>query len=149
MKLALGFDHGGYDLKKPLLDYLNKNNIEYIDFGTDSAEAVNYPIYAKKVADAVVAKQADFGILICGTGVGMSIVANKVKGIRCALANEVFTAKATRSHNDANVLAMGSRVIGQGTMIEIVDTFLNTPYMGQHHAVRVGMISKVENGEEL
>ena len=124
--IALGCDHGGYELKLEVIKYLEQNNIPYKDFGCDSTDAVDYPVYAKKVANAVANKECEKGILICGTGIGISIAANKVKGIRCALCSDCFSAEATRQHNDANILAMGARVLGGGLAVKIVDTFLNT-----------------------
>ena len=144
MKIALGFDHGGFEYKATLINYLEKNGFEYQDFGTCSSEAVDYPDYGEKVAHAVAKGECDRGILICGTGIGMSIVANKVKGVRCALANEYFSAKATREHNDTNVLAMGARVIGLSVMLEIVDVWLKTEYIGIHHQQRLDKIAKLE-----
>lgn len=147
MKIAIGFDHGGFEYKNALIDYLKKNEIEFEDCGTYSSEACDYPIFAERVAKAVQDGSVDRGILICGTGVGMSIVANKFKGIRCALANEYFTAKATREHNDTNILAMGSRVIGINTMLEIVDVWIKTEFIGIHHTKRIQMISDIENAK--
>ncbi|MEG1519979.1 MAG: ribose 5-phosphate isomerase B [Clostridia bacterium] len=147
MKIALGFDHGGFEYKAALTEFLTKNGYEYVDFGTYSNASVDYPDYAIKVAKAVVNKECDKGILICGTGIGMSISANKVKGIRCGLANDYFSAKATRQHNDTNVLAMGARVIGIGTMLEIVNVWLTTDYIGSYHQKRLDKIAQIENDE--
>ena len=130
--LALGCDHGGYPLMKEVIDYLEKNNIAYKNFGTFSEESVDYPAYGKAVANAVAGGECEKGILICGTGIGISITANKVKGIRCALCGDVFSAKATREHNDANILAMGARVTGAGLALEIVKAFLETPFPMMH-----------------
>lgn len=140
--IALGCDHGGYALMKEVKQYLANNNIEYKDFGCDSEEAVDYAKYGKAVAYAVVNGECDRGILICGTGVGISISANKVPGIRCALCTDDFMAEATRLHNDANILAMGARVIGAGTALKIVDTFLNTPFSNDERHLR--RISQIE-----
>lgn len=146
MKVAIGCDHGGINLKPVLIDYLNKKGIEFIDFGTFEKTSVDYNDYAEPVCEAVVSGKADKGILICGTGIGMSIVANKIKGIRCAHCHDVFSAKATREHNDTNVLAMGERVIGPGLMVEIVDTFLNTDFsFDSRHVRRVQKIKDLEN----
>lgn len=134
--IAIGCDHGGYELKKEILQHLDKQGIEYVDFGTDSLEATDYPIYAKKVAKAILSGQCDKGILICGTGIGISITANKFKGIRAALCTDCFSAEATRLHNDANVLALGGRVVGAGVALKIVDTFLNTPFSGDERHIR-------------
>lgn len=139
--IALGCDHGGVDLKNEIISYLKSKNIEYKDFGTYTKDAVDYPIYAKKVAQAIKTGVCDKGILICGTGIGISIAANKVKGIRAALCHDVFSAKATRLHNDANVLSMGARVIGPGLAIEIVSAFLETEFSNeQRHIDRIKMI---------
>lgn len=139
--LAIGCDHGGYELKKEILSHLEKRGIAYKDFGCDSTEAVDYPIYARKVTDAITSKECDRGILICGTGIGISIAANKVKGIRAALCTDCFTAEATRQHNDANILALGGRVVGPGLAIKIVDTFLDTPFSNeQRHKNRISLI---------
>ena len=141
--IALGCDHGGYELKKEIIAYLESKKIEYKDFGCDSTDAVDYPIYARKVANSIVSGECEQGILICGTGIGISISANKVKGIRAALCHDCFSAEATRQHNDANVLAMGARVIGAGLAIKIVDTFLNTPFSNEErHIRRVNMIEE-------
>lgn len=145
MKVAIGCDHGGFDCKPIVIDYLEKKGIEYKDFGCFSADSVDYTDYALAVSNAVANKQFDFGILICGTGIGMSIVANKVKGVRCGHCHDVFSAKMTRLHNDANVLAMGARVVGPGLMLMIIDTFLNTPFsMEERHARRIEKINKIE-----
>ncbi len=141
--IALGCDHGGYDLKMEVIKYLEEKKIPYKDFGCEGHESVDYPEYARKVAQAVVEKQCDKGILICGTGIGISIAANKVKGIRCALCSDCFSAAATREHNDANVLALGGRVVGAGLAIKIVDTFLNTDFSNdERHIRRINMIEE-------
>ncbi|MCI8505788.1 MAG: ribose 5-phosphate isomerase B [Lachnospiraceae bacterium] len=141
--IALGCDHGGYELKQEIMAWLDKNHFEYKDYGCFSAEAVDYPVYARKVARAVADGECERGILICGTGIGISIAANKVKGIRAALCSDCFSAEATRLHNDANILAMGARVLGAGLAVKIVDTFLNTPFSGdERHARRVGLIEE-------
>lgn len=139
--IALGCDHGGYELMQEIKQHLTKKGIEYVDFGTDSNRATDYPIYAKKVARAIQSGECEKGILICGTGIGISIAANKQKGIRCALCHDVFSAEATRLHNDSNVLAMGGRVVGAGLAIMIVDTWLNTPFSGEErHLARINQI---------
>ncbi|MDN5304017.1 MAG: ribose 5-phosphate isomerase [Fusobacteriaceae bacterium] len=120
-KIALGADHGGYELKNIVKEYLKNNGYEVIDFGTNSSDSVDYPEFAHKVGNSVVNKEADFGIVICGTGIGISIAANKIKGVRAALCHNVWTAKLTRQHNDANVLAMGGRVIGPGIALDMVN----------------------------
>jgi len=139
--LAIGCDHGGYALKNAVMKHLEKRGIEYKDFGTYSEESCDYPIYAKAVAGAVAGGGCEKGILICGTGIGVSITANKVPGIRAALCGDCFSAEATREHNDANVLAMGARVVGEGLAIKIVDTFLDTPFSNdERHIRRISMI---------
>lgn len=146
MKVAIGCDHGGINLKPVLIEYLNKKGIEYKDFGTFSKESCDYIDYALPVCNAVKNGECDKGILICGTGIGMSITANKIKGIRCGHCHDVFSAKMTRLHNDANVLAMGERVIGPGLMVEIVDAFLSTEFSNEErHVRRIEKIKKVED----
>lgn len=141
--LALACDHGGYELKQEIINYLNSKNIEFIDFGCTSTDAVDYPEYGKKAAHAVASGQCDKGIIICGTGIGISISANKVPGIRCALCHDCFSAAATREHNDANMLALGSRVIGVGHALKVVETFLNTPFSNdERHIRRIEQIEK-------
>lgn len=141
--IALGCDHGGFNLKNKVIEYLKKNNIEYKDFGTYSTESTDYPIYGKKVAEAVASGECEKGILICTTGIGISITANKVKGIRAALCHDVFSAKATRLHNNANILAMGEKAIGEGVAIEVVDAFLNTEFSNEErHIRRINMIEQ-------
>lgn len=139
--IALGCDHGGLELKKVVMNYLDSQNIEYKDFGTYTSESCDYPIYGKAVAHAVADGQCDKGIIICGTGIGISIAANKIKGIRAALCHDVFSAKATREHNNANILAMGARVIGPGLALEIVKAFLETEFSNdERHIRRISMI---------
>ncbi len=139
--IALGSDHGGFELKEAIKRHLDSRGIEYKDLGSHSSEAVDYPEYGRKVANAVVSGECTKGILICGTGIGISMSANKVKGIRCALCHDVFSAKATREHNDANVLAMGGRIVGEGLALMIVDTFLDTPFSGEErHQRRIDLI---------
>lgn len=143
--LALGCDQGGYALKLEVIKYLEEKGIEYKDCGTYSEDAVDYPIYARKVVKEILSGNCEKGILICGTGIGISIVANRYKGIRAALCGDCFSAEATRQHNDANILAMGARVVGPGLAVKIVDTFLNTPFSGaERHARRVRMIDEEE-----
>lgn len=139
--IALGSDHGGYGLKQEVIKHLEKRGIEYKDYGCYSEESCDYPIYGKKVAEAVVGGECEFGIIICGTGIGISISANKVPGIRAALCHDCFSAQATREHNNANILAMGARVIGPGLALKIVDTFLDTPFSNEErHVRRISMI---------
>lgn len=149
MKVAFGCDHGGYILKEAIMTYLDKSGIEVIDYGCFSDESVDYPDYGEKVCDSVVSKECDFGILVCGTGIGMSIYANKRNGIRCALLSDVFSAHATREHNDTNVIAMGGRVIGPDLAIEILDTFLHTQFSNaERHKKRIEMVMAVEERED-
>lgn len=139
--IALGCDHGGYELKQEIIKYLEEKQIAYKDFGCDSTEAVYYPVYARKVGTAIQQGECDKGILICGTGIGISIAANKMKGIRAALCTDCFCAEATREHNDANVLALGGRVVGPGLAVKIVDTFLNTEFShAPRHQHRIDLI---------
>lgn len=141
--IALGCDHGGYELKQEIIKYLEENEVAYKDFGCYDTSSVDYPEYAKKVAHAVADGEAEKGILICGTGIGISIAANKVKGIRAALCHDCFSAQATREHNDANIVAMGARVIGPGLAVKIVDTFLNTPFSNDERHIR--RIAQIED----
>ena len=145
MKVAIGCDHGGINLKPALLKHLQEKGVEFIDYGCYDNKSVDYVDYDVKVAKSVQSKECDLGILICGTGIGMSIVANKFKGIRCGHAHDTFSARMTRLHNDANVLAFGERVIGVGLMIDIVDAFLDTPFSNdERHIRRIEKISQVE-----
>ena len=134
--ISIGCDHGGYYLKQDIIDFLEKNGYEYKDYGTYSDESCDYPVYAKKVAHAVADGECEKGILICGTGIGVCITANKVKGIRAALVHDCFSAKATREHNDANIVTMGARVIGPGLATEIVRIFLETPFSNEERHIR-------------
>lgn len=139
--IALGCDHGGYGLMQEVKKHLEERGLEYKDFGCYSEESVDYPIYGRKAAEAVASGVCDRGIIICGTGIGISITANKVKGIRAALCHDCFSAQATREHNDANMLAMGARVIGPGHALKVVDTFLDTDFSGdERHVRRIDMI---------
>lgn len=141
--IALGCDHGGYSLMQEVKKHLEQRGVGYKDFGCYSEEAVDYPVYAKKAAKAVAAGECEQGILICGTGIGISIAANKVKGIRAALCHDCFSAAATKEHNNANMLAMGARVIGPGLALKIVDTFLDTPFSREErHLRRINMIEE-------
>ncbi len=142
MRIAIGSDHGGFDLKEIIKEAF-KSEIEFIDYGTDSSESVDYPDFGQAVAEAVARGDVDRGIVICGTGIGISITANKVKGIRCALCNGLFSAKMSRNHNDANVLALGGRVIGGDLAIEIVRVFLQEEFEGGRHSKRVEKINKI------
>jgi ribose 5-phosphate isomerase B len=145
MKLAIGADHGGLELKQEIVKYLQPfKNIEVSDFGTAARDSVDYPDYGKKVSEAVSNKTVDRGILICGTGIGMSIVANRYPQVRAALCHDHFTARMSRLHNDANVLVMGERVIGKGVALEIVKTWLETEFEGGRHQLRLNKIADIE-----
>jgi len=144
MKIAIANDHAGVDYKNLLVRHLTDKGYEVINLGTDTALSVDYPDYAEKVAKAVQEKNADLGILICGTGIGMSIAANKFKGIRAALCGDCYSAELTRKHNDANILCLGARVLGSDLMIKIADTFLSASFEGGKHAVRLGKIQNFE-----
>lgn len=147
MKIAIGCDHVGYGLKLHIIGYLKDKGYEMMDFGTDSEESTDYPIYGVRVARAVKDGRADLGILICGTGVGISLAANKIDGIRAVVCSEPYSAKMSRQHNNANIVAFGARVIGSATAEMIVDEFLNAEYEGGRHAKRVEMLSAIERGE--
>ena len=144
MKVAIGADHGGYNLKEEIKRLLTSMNISFEDFGCTCNDSVDYPDYALPVAEKVAAGEFDRGILVCWTGIGMSIAANKVPGIRCALVHDTFSARATREHNDSNVLALGERVIGPGLALDIVKIWLETEFQGGRHARRVEKIAAIE-----
>lgn len=147
--IALAADHGGYELKEAIKEHLVAQGVEVKDFGTYSTESVDYPIYAEKAACSVAEKECTLGIICCGTGIGVSIVANKIKGIRAAVVTNEFCAEMTRRHNDANVLCMGGRVIDVQSAIKFTDIFLNTPFEGGRHINRVCMIKDIEEKENL
>ncbi|MDY5021358.1 MAG: ribose 5-phosphate isomerase B [Blautia sp.] len=141
--IALGSDHGGYEMKEEIKKHLDARGLEYRDYGCNGPESVDYPVYAKKVAHGILAGECDRGIIICGTGIGISITANKIKGIRAALCSDCYSAEATRLHNDANVLALGGRVIGIELAKKIVDTFLDTEFSGgERHVRRISMMEE-------
>lgn len=142
--IALGSDHGGYDLKERVKAYLDKEGIAYKDYGCYNKESCDYPVFGKAAAEAVASGECDRGIVICTTGVGISITANKVKGIRCALCSDPLSAEMTRRHNDANMLAMGAGIVGPNLAERIVEVFLNTEFEGGRHARRVGLITEME-----
>ena len=144
MKIALACDHGGLNLKNTVIEYLKQNGYEYVDFGTDSTASCDYPDFALPAAECVASGECDKGILICSTGIGVSIVANKVPGVRCAHCHDVYCATFTRLHNDANVLAMGEKVVGTGYALQIVEAFLTTKFEGGRHQRRVDKITAVE-----
>ena len=143
--IAIGSDHGGYLLKEELKKHLEEKGIEFKDFGTDSAASCDYPVYAEKVCRAIQSGECEKGILIRGTGIGMSMCANKCKGIRAALCGDHFSAEFTRKHNDANVLCMGARTIGPGVALQLADIFLTTEFEGGRHEKRVSMMMELEN----
>lgn len=145
MKIAIGCDHVGYELKGKVIEHLKEKGIEVRDFGTHSSERTDYPIFGEAVAHAVVQKECDKGIVICGTGVGISIAANKVKGIRAVVCSEPYSALLSRQHNDTNILAFGARVVGSDLALMIVDAWLSGEYEGGRHAHRVQMIADIEN----
>ena len=144
MKIAIGSDHAGFDLKETLRQHLKERGFEVQDFGTHDKSSCHYPVIAEKVARSVAAGENERGILICGTGIGMSMAANKVHGIRAAAVSDCFTAKATRMHNDANVLCMGERTVGPGLAAMIADFFLDTDFEGGRHQTRVDMMMALE-----
>ncbi|WP_461207570.1 ribose 5-phosphate isomerase B [Clostridium sp. DL1XJH146] len=144
MRIAIGSDHGGFLLKKEVMQHLEEKGVEFKDFGPFTEASCDYPDYAEPVGKAVVSKEYDLGILICGTGIGISISANKVKGVRAALCHDTFSAHATREHNNANILAMGARVVGPGLALDIVDTFLESKFEGGRHERRVNKIHAIE-----
>ncbi len=142
--LAIGSDHGGFALKQEIMKHLTERGIEYHDYGTYSDESCDYPEYGEATARAVASGECDRGIVICGTGIGISLAANKVHGIRCALCGDCYSAEMTRRHNDANMLALGARVLGEGLALKIVDTFLDTPFEGGRHARRIEKLMAIE-----
>ena len=143
--IALGSDHGGFALKQEIMKHLEERKIAYKDYGTYSEESCDYPTYGEAVGKAVASGECERGIVICGTGIGMSIAANKIKGVRAALCGDCFSAEMTRRHNDANVLALGQRVLGPGLALKIVDTFLENEFEGGRHAKRVAMLGEIES----
>ena len=145
MRVALGSDHGGYDMKMLIAAHLKERGIDYTDYGCNDKSSCDYPVFGKAAAEAVASGECDTGIVVCTTGIGISITANKVKGIRCALCSEPLSAKMTRLHNDANMLAIGGALIGPNMAYDIVDTFLDTPFSGEEkHSRRIGEIMKIE-----
>jgi len=143
--IAVGSDHGGFELKKEILDFLKQKGYEYRDLGTCGCESVDYPDFGLAVAEAVSRGECEKGIVICGTGIGISIAANKVPGIRAALCTDCYMARMSREHNDANILALGGRVVGAGLALEILDTWLKAEFVGGRHKTRVDKISAIEN----
>ena len=145
MKIAVACDHGGFRLKNVLMEDLKKQGDEVVDFGTYNDESCDYPDYSAKAARAVANGECEKGVVVCGTGIGVSITCNKVKGIRCALVHDVFSAKATRAHNDTNMIAMGQRVIGEGLALEILNAWLHTDYEGGRHDQRIAKMMALES----
>lgn len=144
-KIAIAADHGGYELKEKIKAHLEARKIEFIDFGTDSTASVNYPDYAHPVCEAVTGNDCRLGILVCGTGIGMSMAANKHRGIRAACCSDTYSARLTRMHNDANVLCLGGHVVGDALAFDIVDQFLDNSFEGGRHADRIRMFMDLEN----
>lgn len=145
MKIAIGSDHAGFKLKEEIKKFLEEKGIEVVDFGTNSEERVDYPDYAIPLAESVAKGEETFGILICGTGIGMSIVANKVKGIRASLVSDVYSAHSAREHNNANILCMGGRVLGTELAKEITNAWLNAEFLGGRHERRINKIAEYED----
>ena len=143
--IALGCDHGGFQLKQSVMKYLEEKGLEYKDFGTYTEDSCDYPMYGEAVAKAIVSGECDRGIIICGTGIGISIAANKVKGIRAAVCHNEFTAQMCREHNNAQILAMGARVLEEELALKMVDIFLNTEFAGGRHEIRVNKMMEIEN----
>lgn len=141
LEIYIASDHAGFFLKSLIIDYLQEQKHSIVDLGPTTSESCDYPIYAKQVCEAIITTPEAFGILICGTGVGMSIAANRIKGIRAALCTSEFQARATRLHNNANVLCLGERIIGKGIALVIVDLFLNTPFEGGRHERRINLFN--------
>ena len=149
MAIALACDHSALEMKQLVKTVLDEMGLAYRDFGTDTAESCDYPVFAARAAKAVANGECDRGIVICGTGIGVSITANKIKGVRCALCSEPYSAKLTRLHNDSNMLAFGARVIGPELARMIVETWLTTPFEGGRHQRRVDLITAVEEGTDI
>lgn len=144
MKVALGSDHGGFNLRLTIKTHLEQKGYEVIDFGVEKKESVDYPDYALKVAEAITSGECELGVLVCGTGLGISIAANKVKGIIAAPVSDTFSAEMARCHNNANILALGERVVGEGLALKIVDTFFEATFEGGRHETRVNKIKAIE-----
>jgi ribose 5-phosphate isomerase B len=142
--IALGADHAGWELKEEIKAWLLERNVELLDFGTHSPDSVDYPDYAAQVGEAVAAGKAERGVLVCGTGIGMAMAANKVPGVRAAFCPDLFTARMSREHNDANVLALGGRLMGRELALEIVEMWLRAEFQGGRHARRVGKVTELE-----
>lgn len=149
MKIAIGSDHVGLEIKKSIIEYLEELGHEVKDFGAYTDERTNYPIYGKKVADAIVSKEYECGVLICGTGIGISLAANKVKGIRAAVCSEPYSAKLSKQHNNSNIIAFGARVVGVDLAKMIVKEWLDAKFEGGRHTERINLLTKIENSEEI
>ncbi len=149
MKIAIGSDHAAFDMKKLVIQHLKDRGIEVLDLGTNSSERTNYPIYGLRVGKAVANCEADLGITICGTGIGIGISAGKVKGIRAAIVSDTYSARMARQHNNANVLSFGARVVGPGLAEDIVDAFLDHEFEGDRHAIRVNLIADIDEGKDI
>jgi ribose 5-phosphate isomerase B len=149
MKLAIGNDHAGYDYKVIIKKMLEEQGHELIDCGSHSSESCDFPVYAKKVADCVASGEVEKGVLICGTGIGVSITANKVKGIRCALCNDLLSARLTKTHNNANIIALGARIIGIETAKALVNEWMDAEFLGGKYQRRLDMLTAIENGEDI
>ena len=143
--IALGSDHAGLELKREIMKHLDELSLEYKDYGTYSSESCDYPVYGEAVGRAVASGECERGILVCGTGIGISIAANKVKGVRAAVCSDTFSAEMSRAHNDANIISVGARVVGSGLALKIIDAFLNTPFEGGRHQRRVDLLMDIEN----
>ena len=144
MKIAVGSDHGGFNLKQVIIEHLKSINVQFNDFGTFDTKSVDYPDYGLAVAEAVASGEYDKGIIVCGTGIGISIAANKVPGIRAAHCTDTFSANAAGEHNNANIIALGERITGPGLALDIVDAYLNSKFQGGRHAGRINKISEIE-----
>jgi ribose 5-phosphate isomerase B len=149
MKIVIGSDHAGFELKQNVIQHLKDKGVEVQDLGTDSPKSTHYPIYGQRVGKAVVNGEADFGIVICGTGVGIGISANKVRGVRAAIVSDTYSARMSRLHNNANVLAFGARVVGPGLANDIVDAFLENGFEGDRHQTRVDLINQIDSGDDV
>lgn len=148
-KIILGADHGGYELKNIIKSHLESKGFDVIDVGTNDAHSCDYPVFASKLCKKIQSGDSELGILVCGTGIGMSMAANKHRGIRAACCSDTFSARLTRLHNDANVLCIGARVVGAGLAIDLVEAFINAEFEGDRHIKRLSLIEDIENGKEL
>lgn len=148
-KIILGADHGGYELKNIIKSHLESKGFDVIDVGTNDAQSCDYPVFASRLCKKIQSGEADLGILVCGTGIGMSMAANKHRGIRAACCSDTFSARLTRLHNNANVLCIGARVVGAGLAIDLVEAFINAEFEGDRHIKRLSLIEDIENGKEL